>query len=129
MHRTLKAETTRPPERNLPAQQARFDAFQREFNTERPHEALGGKEPASVYHASPRPMPLAVPDPDYPAYWEKRWVSKAGTFRFKKRQLFLSQALRHEWIAFEEVADGVWSLYFYDRLLARLDERDFKLYP
>ena len=28
----------------------------------------------------------------------------------------------------EETADGIWSVYFYDVLLARLDERDFKLY-
>lgn len=72
-------------------------------------------------------MPDALPEPKYPGHFEVRWVAKCGTFRFKKRQLFLSQALSHEWIALEEVADGVWSLYFYDRLLARLDERDFKL--
>ena len=129
MHRTLKAEPTRPPERDLLAQQRRFDAFRREFNWERPHEALSHATPASAYQRSPRPMPPVIPEPDYPAHWEKRWVSKAGPFRFKKRQLFLSQALRQEWIALEEVADGVWSLYFYDRLLARLDEHDFKLYP
>ena len=27
-----------------------------------------------------------------------------------------------------KTADGIWSIYFYDVLLARLDERDFKLY-
>lgn len=129
MHRTLKAETTRPPERNLKAQQVRFDAFQREFNQERPHEALGGTVPASCYRSSPRPMPMKLPEPEYPAYYEKRWVSKCGTFRFKHRQLFLSQALPQEWIGLEEVDDGIWSVYFYDRLLARLDERDYKLYP
>ena len=39
----------------------------------------------------------------------------------------VSQATAHEHVGFEEVGDGVWSLSFYDRLLARLDERDFKL--
>jgi hypothetical protein len=34
------------------------------------------------------------------------------------------QEVRH---ALEETADGIWSIYFYDALLARLDERDFKL--
>jgi hypothetical protein len=28
----------------------------------------------------------------------------------------------------EETADGIWSISFYDVLLARLDERDFRLY-
>ena len=36
-------------------------------------------------------------------------------------------ALVHEYVAFEEVGDGVWRLLFYDVELARLDERDFKL--
>jgi transposase InsO family protein len=41
MHRTLKAETARPPAGNLSAQQRRFNAFRTEYNQERPHEALG----------------------------------------------------------------------------------------
>ena len=48
MHRTLKAEATRPPEHNQAAQQARFDRFRREYNDERPHEALNYRTPASL---------------------------------------------------------------------------------
>ncbi len=129
MHRTLKAETTRPPEREMTAQQRRFDRFQEEFNHERPHEALGGAVPASVYARSARAMPDKLAEPGYAAHYEVRRVSTAGMFRFKQRQLFLSQALAHESIALEEVADGLWSVYFYEVLLARLDERDFKIRP
>jgi transposase InsO family protein len=35
-------------------QQDRFDAFVHEFNTGRPHEALGMKRPVELYTASPR---------------------------------------------------------------------------
>lgn len=48
MHKTLKAETARPPERDMARQQARFDRWRAEFNDERPHEALGYATPASV---------------------------------------------------------------------------------
>ncbi len=49
MHRTLKAEATRPARRSAPAQQKTFDRFRREFNEERPHEALGQETlPASM---------------------------------------------------------------------------------
>jgi transposase InsO family protein len=41
MHKPLKAETARPPAGSLSAQQARFNRFRREYNEERPHEALG----------------------------------------------------------------------------------------
>ncbi|HKO59001.1 MAG TPA: integrase core domain-containing protein [Thermoanaerobaculia bacterium] len=43
MHRTLKAETARPPERTLDRQQKRFDEFRHTYNHERPHEALGAE--------------------------------------------------------------------------------------
>ena len=127
MHRTLKADTAWPPASNMAAQQHCFDDWREEFNTERPHEALSGETPASQYRSSPRVMPKQTPTPEYPAHWEVRRVSRCGTFRIKKRQLFLSQALNEEHIALEETGDGIWSLYFYDVLLARLDERDFKL--
>ncbi len=40
MHRTLKEQTTRPPAADRRGQQRRFDDFRREYNEERPHEAL-----------------------------------------------------------------------------------------
>ena len=53
MHRTLKEATAQPPSANARGQQRAFDEFRREFNEERPHEALGGQTPASVYAPSP----------------------------------------------------------------------------
>jgi transposase InsO family protein len=127
MHRDLKAQTTRPPASDFGGQQKRFDAFMKEFNNERPHAALGGMTPASCYTTSTRRWPSSLPEPNYPAHFETRWVALSGTFKWKNHQLFISQVLGHEWIALEEIDDGVWSIYYYDVLLARLDERDFKL--
>ena len=56
-----------------------------------------------------------------------RLVSNAGCFRWHARQIFVSQALAQQWIGLEETEDSVWSMYFYDVLIARLDERTFKL--
>ena len=67
MHLTLKKETTRPPGMNSLQQQARFDEFITEFNTERPHEALGMKCPAEVYSASTRPYD-GLPELSYPLH-------------------------------------------------------------
>jgi Magnesium chelatase, subunit ChlI/Integrase core domain len=127
-HRTLKAEATRPLERHQSAQQARFDRFCHEYNEERPYEALAFRTPASIYRLSPRPMPAKLLTPAYPGHYLVRRVSNAGTCRFQKRQLFLSNTLLQEDIALEKTAEGIWSIYFYDVLLARLDERDVKLY-
>ena len=127
MHKTLKAETARSPERDMTRQQARFDRWRTEFNDDRPHEALGYATPASAYTPSRRAMPAVLPEPEYPGHFEVRYLSKDGNVRFKRRQFFVSQTLAHEHVGFEEVGDGVWDLYFFNRLLARLDERDFKL--
>jgi putative transposase len=128
MHRTLKAHTTRPPAATRRTQQRLFDRFRQEYNDERPHEALGGRAPAAVWCPPSRPYPRRLPEPAYPGHHLVRLVSNAGTFRFKSRQIFLSQALKQAWIGLEEIDDGLWALYFYNVQLARLQERDFKLY-
>ena len=127
MHKTIKAETARPPQADMLAQQVRFDDWRREFNEDRPHEALAYAVPADLYVPSSRPMPDVLPEPEYPGHYEVRYLSKDGNVRFKTKQVFVSQTLAHEHIGLEETADGVWDLYFFDRLLARLDERTWKL--
>ena len=127
MHRTVKAETARPPQENAAAQQKRFDGFREEYNWERPHEALGQETPGSLYTPSTRPMPARIPHAEYPGHCLIRRVRKTGIFRFRAREIFLSELLKGHSIALEEVEDGVWSVYFYHLLLARLDERTFKL--
>lgn len=127
MHRDLKRQTTRPPARNLVAQQLAFDRFLDEYNLVRPHQALGGKTPATLWTPSPRHFPHRIAAPRYPGHYELRRVSNAGTFRFQRRQLFLSNALAQELIGLEEIDDGIWSIYYYDVLLARLDDRTFEI--
>jgi hypothetical protein len=128
MHRTLKAKTTRPAEADMAAHQARFNAFRQEYTTERPHEALGMQVPATMYTPSRRSLPAQLPEPNYPSHMQVRWVSNAGTFRFKRHQIFLCRPLIHEYVALEETADGIWSIYFYDVVVARLDERDGRVF-
>lgn len=71
-------------------------------------------------------MPQRIPEPEYPGHFLVRKVNKMGAFRFKGRQPYLSDALIHEHVGLEEIDDGLWSVYFYNVLLARLDERDFR---
>jgi putative transposase len=123
MHRTLKAETTRPPEATGRAQQRRFDAFRRDFNAVRPHEALGQRPPARVYTPSPRPYPARLPALAYPGHWEVRRVSRNGGVRWHNHWVNVSHVLGEEYVGLEPVADGLWSLYLGPVLLGRFDER------
>lgn len=128
MHRTLKDETARPPAASRRAQQRTFDRFRAEFNEDRPHEALKGDLPVEHWRPSQREYPSRMSEPEYPGHFEKRRVSTAGCFRFKRTPIFISQALKNEWIGLEEIEDGIWSVMFYDVLLARLDARTKELY-
>jgi hypothetical protein len=127
MHRTLKAATARPPQGHLGAQQRAFNRFQVVYNEERPHQFLDGRTPASVYRPSPRPYTGRVPPFEYPGHDIPKRVTNAGTIRFKTRLLFIANALKPHVIGLEEVDDGIWSLYFRNVLLARVDERDYVL--
>jgi putative transposase len=128
-HRVLKAETARPPAPNGPAQQQRFRRFIREYNEVRPHEALGNEAPASRYTPSPRPLPRRVPPLEYPGHMEPRRVSSCGTVSWDSRPLFVTTALAGEYVAFEEIDDGLWTLHFATVALARYDERHRTLHP
>jgi putative transposase len=128
MHKTLKAETTRPPQYNPALQQGHFAAFQHEYNAERPHEALAQQPPGSLYTASERPLPLRAPAPAYPGHLLTRRVSSGGTISFGAKPLFVSEVLAGECIGLEEIAEGLWSLYFYDVLLGRFHVQDWRIY-
>lgn len=127
MHLTLKQEAVVPPAPDAQAQQERFDTFREEFDTERPHESLGMRTPGSLYTRSPRELPERLPEPEYPAHCIIRQVRANGILYFRDRSIFLSELLIGQMVALEEIADGVWSIYFYDLLLARLDERTWTL--
>jgi|SRR5688572_5496480 len=126
MHRTLKAETPRPPAQQWRGQQSRFDAFQEEYNCERPHEALGQKPPARLYRASSRPFPARIPDCEYPGHYEVRTVGSGGIFAWHSQQIFVSHSLRGERIGLVEIEDGVWRVYFAHLELGVLDEQELK---
>lgn len=127
MHRTLKAETTRPPAANARAQQKRFNQFRQEFNEERPHEALDGLVPADVYENSSRQMPGKLLEPEYPDRYEVRYVSANGGIRWKSRWVNVSSVLVGEHIGLEEIDDGLWDVYFANYRLGRLHERFMRI--
>jgi transposase InsO family protein len=128
MHRTLKAETTRPPAADLAQQQRAFTAFRREYNEVRPHAALGGDPPAARYVVSARAYPAQLPALEYPGHFVVKRVTNAGTIRFQDRLLFLANALKQHHVGLEEREEGRWSLYLGPALLGTIDERTMKVY-
>lgn len=123
MHRTLKAETARPPAANLRAQQRVFNSFRETFNKVRPHEALDLATPGAFYTPSPRPYPEKLPPLEYPAHFEKRYVSYNGGMKWKSNWVCVSRICQGEYIGLEEVDNEVWDVYFGPLRIGRFYEQ------
>jgi putative transposase len=98
MHRTLKQETLRPPERNPRRQQDAFRRFQKIYNDERPHESLHYQTPASCYARSLRPFPRRVPEVEYDAEVQVRRISEKGDLKWKGERTFVSETFAYEYV-------------------------------
>ncbi len=124
MHLTLKKEATRPPGMNSLQQQARFDAFVEEFNTERPHEALDMKRPADLYSASPRAYD-GLPELTYPLHDRDVLVTACGRICLHRKKINVSTVLAGQRLGLKEVDDGVWIVSFmrYDLGFIDLEQR------
>ena len=129
LHRTLKAEATRPPSANRRDQQIRFSRFRRYYNEHRPHEALDQRPPAQLYRRSSRRYPRRIPNVEYPAHFEVRRISNRGALRWHKHRIFVSEVLKTEYVGLEEIDDGIWNVYFCAQLLGRFDVREGKIHP
>jgi Integrase core domain len=92
MHLTLKKEAARPPGFNSLQQQDRFDAFVREFNAERPHQALGMKYPAELYTPSARSYE-GLPELTYPFHDRDVLVTACGRLSLHRKRINISTVL------------------------------------
>lgn len=124
MHRTLKAETTRPAGVNSLQQQARFDAFRAEFNTERPHEALAMKTPGELYTASSRAYD-GLPELSYPFHDRDITVTNCGRICMMRKKINISHVLAGQKLGVKEVDDAIWLVSFmhYDLGYIDLEQR------
>jgi putative transposase len=123
MHRTLKQATAQPAAANLRMQQKTFDQFRREYNEDRPHEALEMKTPADYYHSSSRCYPSRLLEPEYGDEMEIRRVGPCGTMTWRGAKVFVSKVLAHEPIGLEPMADGLWRVWYSRYAVGLFDER------
>lgn len=128
MHRDLKKETTRPPAVDLQRQQEKFDQFCRRYNEERPHEGIQMSRPNQLYQASERRYDGREVKLEYPGHYQVKRVRPKGSIKWRGEHLFISEVLSGEYVGFEAVDDGVWSVHLGTYLLGRFDEATRRIY-
>jgi transposase InsO family protein len=107
MHRTLKAETSKPAARSAAEQQQRFDSFRRHYNEDRPHEAIGQKAPAQLWQPPVRTLPAGrLEDPWYDADHEVRRVRPGGQIKWRGDELLIGEAFAGELVGLAEHDSG-----------------------
>lgn len=113
----------------LEEQQLWFDHYRDEFNHERPHDALKGKAPMSTWSRSPREYEGKAPPVLYPSGEKLCWVSTHGNITVNGKIVFLSQALRGEYVWLEETSNDRYltrfsqiTLAYYDRVKQRITQ-------
>src|SRR5438067_9561225 len=128
MHLTLKKEATRPPGMNSLQQQAKFDTFMREFNTERPHEALAMRMPAEAYAPSTRHF-YGLPEVTYPLHDKDVLVTACGRICMHRKKINISQVFAGQRVGIKEVDEGIWIVSFMHYDLGYIDLEQKTLQP
>ncbi|CAM3179384.1 integrase core domain-containing protein [Legionella steigerwaltii] len=128
MHRTLKEAVASPPKADFKEQQKSFDAFRNEYNHERPHQALKGKRPADVYHASQRTYFDSMPEVSYPSHFEIRKVRTNGEIKCFGKKYYVSELLQGEPVGLNWIDNERAILYFSKLKLGLVDARVDKIF-
>ena len=64
---------------------------------------------------------------ELPSHFEVRKIGTFGAFRFHSKQIFLSNALVHDYIGLEEIDDGIWNIVYYNTVLGRFNRKTGKI--
>ena len=128
MHRTLKQATTRPPAINMLQQQDKFEDFIREYNYERPHEALEMKTPSALYEPSMRPYE-GLPPVEYPFHDRVITVTECARLCLERRKINLSTVLAGQNVGIKQVDDQIWQVSFMDYDLGFFDMDSCRVEP
>lgn len=123
-HRTLKAEVfSLAALHGLDQAQQALDHWRHIYNSERPHQALDFKVPASRYTPSTRSFPRTLPEPEYAAGEILRRVGTTKAYiSFKDRLWSVPSAFLGETVALRPRAvDGHYSVCFGATQIATID--------
>jgi len=101
--------------------QAAFDLWREEYNTERPHEALGMRVPAEVYQRSERVYEGTPTELDYGGMTTRRVQPKSGVISYRQEKIMITTALAGWTVGLKPQANGLVEVWFSNLLLGHID--------
>lgn len=124
MHRIYKADLASPSAATPQAQQHRSTRWVHYYNHQRPHEALGQRMPARLYHKSRRRYRGPLPPLRYRQHWKTRRVSSRGFIHWRGRARGVGRAFGGENIGLKPRENGAHEVYFGKHLIGVLVDTD-----
>ena len=136
MHRDMKQELEGQIDGNLKEHQRVFDEWREEYNTERPHAALGQHTPSTVYRKSDRKYQPEAELIEYPRGYKSRMVNDRGVTHYKNHRIFVGNPFAGYNVGIKSLKNGDLEVWFDNFLIGRVDsqtnlltngERDIKV--
>lgn len=128
MHLTLKKEATKPPSFNFLQQQERFDSFIKQYNDERPHQALNMKYPGELYVPSVK-IYRGLPPLEYPFHDRSVLVTQCGRICIENRKISLSTVFAGQWVGIREIEPRIWLVSFMQYDIGFFDDNANRVEP
>jgi hypothetical protein len=128
MHRTLKQEATIPPAGSLRGQQREFDRFRGGIQPGAAPRSAGDEAAGGGLSGFGRGDAETDRAVRLPGHYLVRRVSRAGTIRVFKKQVFVSNTLHEDQVGLEEVDDGVYDLFFCFYQIGRYELRTNRIH-
>ena len=127
MHRDLKAACVKPAAYDLKSQQRLLNKFVKEYNTIRPHEALGMETPLSQHDFSTKPFPEKILSYDYPPNMKVMKVTQNGAMRWGAYfWVYMSQNLTGKYVGAQHIGNDIWKVYYRNVFLGYFNENELR---
>jgi transposase InsO family protein len=123
MHADLAQEIQCRPAATVARETLRLERWRVEFNTDRPHEALGMMVPGEFYHPSSRRLRDVLPYV-YPLDFERRRVDRDGCILLQCQAVYLSEALGKLEVGLERLSETCWRAWFCDMAVSEICRED-----
>lgn len=128
IHWDMKRELEGKIEGNLKHHQGAFDEWRKEFNEERPHEALGLKLPVEFYEKSKNKYQTDITYV-YPPDQKKRSIDNRGHLLYKGKKIFISNAFRGCVVGVPDRGVENVPVYFAQTKIGSFSMKDFVFTP
>ena len=126
MHGDIARVIEANPAATLALETERLECWRIDFNTERPHEALGMKTPADVYHRSSRWLSDVKPY-SYPSGFEQRRVQKDGCIQLHGQCVNFSEALGEMEVGLQPAGENRWRVWLCDFVVGGLESKNGRI--